>query len=79
MQEQETQAATKVDVPLEPKAILYLGGPWNGQKVADRGQIEKLTIHGDLYKRVRMDAGDAAGRMSFDVLAYFGKTWDQAV
>ena len=62
---------------MEPKAILLLGGPLNGKKMADLGQCLRQTPSGDVYKRVRMDAGDAQGRIAFDVLAYFGKSWDQ--
>jgi hypothetical protein len=62
--------------PVEPGAIVLIGGPLNGKKVADVGQSKGQTPEGDLYVRVRMDAGGAAGRMSFDVLAYWGKAWD---
>ena len=64
--------------PVEPKAIVVIGGPMNGKKVADLGQTKAHTEEGDLYLRVRMDAGDGAGRMTFDVLAYWGKSWDHA-
>ena len=65
--------------PIEPKAITLIGGPLNGKKIADLGQLKKQTAQGDLYKRVRMDAGDSLGKMAFDVLAYFGKTWEEGL
>lgn len=63
--------------PVEPKAIMFIGGPKNGKKVADLAQVKIITEDNDIYKRVQMDAGDNQGRMQFDVLAYFGKTWEQ--
>ena len=72
-----THAKTQATGPVEPKAIMYIGGPLNGKKVADLGQVQRQTADGDIYKRVRMDAGDAQGLLSFDVLAYWGKTWEQ--
>jgi len=61
------------------KPIILIGGPLNGKKVADLGQTQRQTPDGDLYKRVRMDAGDSLGRLCFDVLAYFGKAWEQGL
>jgi hypothetical protein len=72
-----THAIPKATGPVEPKPITYIGGPMNGKKVADLGQVQRQTPDGDIYKRVRMDAGDAQGRLSFDILAYWGKTWEQ--
>jgi hypothetical protein len=63
---------------VEPRAIVIIGGPLNGKKIADLGQTKAQTSEGDLYLRVRMDAGDGPGRMTFDVLAYWGKTWESA-
>jgi hypothetical protein len=59
--------------PVEPKPIIHIGGPLNGKKVADLGQTFKDMPNGRVYKRVKMDAGDGAGRVCFDVLAYFDK------
>jgi len=79
----DKKAASKVQTkacgPVEPKAIILIGGPLNGKKVADLGQTQRQTSDGDLYKRVRMDAGDGLGQLCFDVLAYFGKTWEQSL
>ena len=74
-----TKMETKACGPLEPKAIILIGGPLNGKKVADLGQTQRQTAEGDLYKRVRMDAGDGLGQLCFDVLAYFGKSWEQGL
>jgi len=74
-----TDPQTQASGPVEPKAIILIGGPLNGKKVADLGQTQRQTADGDLYKRVRMDAGDSLGRLCFDVLAYFGKTWEQGL
>lgn len=71
------QLQTEATGPVEPKSITHIGGPLNGRKVADLGQTRRQTSEGDLYKRVRMDAGDQIGRMCFDVLAYFGKAWEE--
>lgn len=74
-----THPQTQANGPLEPKAIILIGGPLNGKKVADLGQTQRQTAEGDLYKRVRMDAGDSSGSLCFDVLAYYGKTWEQGL
>ena len=63
------------DGPVEPRSIIFVGGPLNGKKHADLGQTEWVGPEADLYRRVRMDAGDRLGRLAFDVLAYFGKSW----
>ncbi|MGD0091095.1 MAG: hypothetical protein ABSE73_14350 [Planctomycetota bacterium] len=72
-----TQPRTQASGPVEPKSITHIGGPLNGKKVADLGQNQRQTAEGDLYKRVRMDAGDQLGCICFDVLAYFGKAWEE--
>ena len=74
----EAAPRTKVEVdgPVEPKPVMFIGGPMNGKKIADRGQAVWQNSVGDVYKRVRLDAGDAVGQMSFDILAYWGKSWD---
>ena len=79
MSQPQTQTKPVPPGRIEPKAITYVGGPLNGKKVADLGQNRKITDNNDLYKRVRMDAGDAQGTITFDVLAYFGKNWDEAI
>ena len=63
---------------IEPRCITHIGGALNGKKMADLGQTRHVLPNGDLYKRVQMDAGNQAGRICFDVLAFFGKTWDEA-
>lgn len=73
-----TNARPQTTGPVEPKAITFIGGPLNGKKIADMGQTQRRTPDGDMYVRVRMDAGDALGSLCFDVLAYWGKTWEQA-
>jgi hypothetical protein len=77
--ETQTSVRTQTTGPVEPKAIAFIGGPLNGKKVADMGQTQRQTPDGDIYRRVRMDAGDPLGRLCFDVLAYWGKTWEQMV
>ena len=81
MTEKKTASKAQTDArgPVEPKAIILIGGPLNGKKVADLGQTQRQTAEGDLYRRVRMDAGDSLGQLCFDVLAYFGKTWEQGL
>lgn len=67
------EPVTRAEVvgPVEPKPIAFIGGPRNGKMIADNGQTEVQTEEG-LYRRVHMNAGDALGRLSFDVLAYWG-------
>ena len=69
----QTKQATGI---IEPKAICHIGGPLNGKTMADLGQMKHETADGDVYKRVRMNCskGDL-----FDVLGYFGKTYEQGV
>jgi hypothetical protein len=57
---------------VEPKPITFVGGPRNGRKVADYGQYMVRDEDGGMYRRVKMDAGDMLGRITFDVLAYWG-------
>ena len=71
MSDAEPATKAEVAVPAEPRPIMFIGGPRNGKRMADRGQTSVRTEDG-IYKRVRMDAGDALGRLSFDVLAYYG-------
>jgi len=71
------QVKAKPDGPVEPGPIIMIGGPYNGHKVADLGQVQRTTVEGHVYKRVRMDAGDQLGGLKFDVLAYWGKVTDQ--
>lgn len=74
--ETKTETQTKTD-GIEPRPIMFIGGPKNGKKIADIGQKVWRDSQGNEYRRVNMDAGDAQGRLSFDILAYWGKTWDQ--
>ena len=73
--EPATQA--EPDGPIEARSIIHIGGPLNCKKCADRGQNRHVTPANDLYKRVRIDAGDQLGHFHFDVLAYFGKSWEE--
>lgn len=59
---------------IEPKAITFIGGPLNGRKRADHGQTDWSDPRtGDQYRRVKLDAGDDLGCMTFCVMAYFGR------
>ena len=79
LKQTKPQIAGAVDGPKEPKAIMCIGGPWNCKKRADCGETEVQTQEGDLYRRVRIDARDKAGRLEFDVLGYWGKAWHQGM
>jgi hypothetical protein len=72
-----TEKRDRATGPVEPEAIILVGGPLNGKKVADFGQTKGQTAGGEVYRRVRMDADNANGRVSFDVLAYWGKACEQ--
>jgi hypothetical protein len=65
------------EIPVEPRPIMFIGGPMNGKKMADLGQTQRQTREGDMYRRLRMDAHDGARKLHFDVLAYWGKSWEQ--
>jgi hypothetical protein len=65
------------NIPVEPRPIMYIGGPMNGKKMADFGQTQRQTRDGDVYRRLRMDAHDGSRKLHFDIFAYWGKTWEQ--
>lgn len=73
------QPKEKLDGPTEPKPILFLGGPDNARKRADKGYSQWTNSQGDLYRRVRLTAGDALGQLTFDAMVYFGKSWNEAI
>ena len=76
----ETQA--RLDGPIEPKPITYLGGPLSGQKRPDRHEERQvITVRGqdEVYWRLKLSVSDGVVTLPFTAMVYQGPLGLEAI